>query len=575
MERIINNPFDKDNAKNMSVDDIVDTFVATPEYWQLLDKKNHVVIGSRGSGKTVLAKMLSHQHMSKYKHKDAKTIIRNKDFIGIYLPTNVEWVGSLNNKKWKDTETEKIFFQWRMNVAVCEALLSSLESCLSEYINDDKQRALIEFTLANEIGNAWFNNSNLTDINKLRAQIEHTERQTEVFISTSLVNTCEINLTNLSEPIFSGNLFTPLKWAITIIERHLEFSNDCVWAVCIDEAEFLEKKYQKIINTHMRAHTGKPQIIYKMITMPFKHYTLETEVAAGLNLGDDFEYIYIDHDPAKKKQGYYFAISLINKRLSGTVLKNYSLTDIFGKSLVIDYKFTDWSQDGDAFNLLLKYANDKTKERAYKLLDDNKSFRDQIGRKILPALLLREYSTNKSGARKSGVYSGASMIIRCGDGNPRRLIRIINRFIRIYNHGNSLKKFNLPISVKQQESVLREYSKSQLNRVMAEQDVGPDLYEFLNLVGNYMSIRLNKHALSTEQITSINVDSDRIPEKYMNAIKAAVGIGLLFPNRSLYNYDHVPDGRGTYHLAYVLAPHFKLLPRRGRSKSVLNILKNQ
>src|ERR1700741_4868441 len=87
--------FEIENASNLTRDELVETFVPTQAFWRLLSAKNHIVLGARGSGKTALAKMLSHDHLSRFKNERSQGIIASKNFIGIYIPTRLEWVGGL------------------------------------------------------------------------------------------------------------------------------------------------------------------------------------------------------------------------------------------------------------------------------------------------------------------------------------------------------------------------------------------------------------------------------------------------------------------------------------------------
>ncbi|WP_230477950.1 hypothetical protein, partial [Dickeya solani] len=68
--------------------------------------QNQVILGSRGSGKTALIKMLSHDNLSKLAthYPKAKEIIDSRKFIATYVPLRVEWVNSLNNFEEKKEE---------------------------------------------------------------------------------------------------------------------------------------------------------------------------------------------------------------------------------------------------------------------------------------------------------------------------------------------------------------------------------------------------------------------------------------------------------------------------------------
>ena len=59
-----------------------------------------------------------------------------------------------------------------------------------------------------------------------------------------------------------------------------------------------------------------------------------------------------------------------------------------------------------------------------------------------------------------------------------------------------------------------------------------------------------------------------------NLIERAVDNGLLYPNIKWNNFKIMPIKSGEFRLAYVLTPYFKLLPRRGDTRS-LNTILNQ
>ena len=79
------NLFEIQNARNLTREEVVRTFVPPKSFWRLLSPKNHILLGSRGSGKTAIAKMLSHDHLSKWKEPRAQRAIETKSFIGMYL----------------------------------------------------------------------------------------------------------------------------------------------------------------------------------------------------------------------------------------------------------------------------------------------------------------------------------------------------------------------------------------------------------------------------------------------------------------------------------------------------------
>lgn len=80
----------------------------------------------------------------------------------------------------------------------------------------------------------------------------------------------------------------------------------------------------------------------------------------------------------------------------------------------------------------------------------------------------------------------------------------------------------------------------------------------------------HKAPLTTDQVSSITIDNS-ISDHDWNLVCVAVGHGLLHPNVNANNPDEMPVKVGTYHLAYALAPHFLLLPRRGKSVKLRSV----
>jgi len=182
-------------------------------------------------------------------------------------------------------------------------------------------------------------------------------------------------------------------------------------------------------------------------------------------------------------------------------------------------------------------------------------------------LLLRKQVDELKGNKALTAYSGARMAIRCADDNPRHMIRIFNalrmlqsseqrRLMRVRQHSW--------ISAEDQTRAMRILSTNTLNQYRSFPEVGPDLHRFLLMLGAYMHADLHKRPLATDQITSVVIDHT-ISEKDWNLVRVAVGHGLLHPNVNSGNPDEMPWREGTFHLAYSLAPHFLLLPRRGKA----------
>jgi hypothetical protein len=575
--RVRKDLFEVDNARNLTRDELIATFVPTQSFWRLLSAKHHIALGSRGSGKTALAKMLSHDHLSKFRDIRAQQIIKAKSFIGIYVPTKLEWVGGLKNKPWQTEREAEEFFQWRLNVATCASFLVTLRSCLDTYVQDKGMRARLERETVKDITSSWSNGGadceTLRSLQNYLEDVEH-EKQFQLASKRSLGPYYREEVPAGIE--FGTELFMPLRRGISLSTRHIGFLEDCTWLLCLDEAEFLEPMHHRILNSHMRAHSGN--LFFKITTTPYSHHTLKTNTNVSLDVHHDFEYVYIDQDPIMAsggEEGHNFAGELFNKRagISGNKYRGTTLINLLGDSTLLDAKTSDWGPRSIQMKLLRKHSNVTTINRAAKLINDRTAFKDQIARKMHSALLLREAVSELRGRKELELYAGGPMAVRCADGNPRRLIRIFNSFILTAKWKHERGKTTVQcIPPNVQTRILKAFSATTLVRVQSEPEIGPDLYQFLQMLGNYMHDALHNKPLTTDQVSSIQVDKNISP-LYWKLVKSAVGLGLLFPNINTNNPDEMPDREGTFHLAYVLAPHFDILPRRGKARRLESILK--
>lgn len=581
------NLFEVDNARNLSMHELVDTFIPTQSFWRLLSAKHHVVLGARGQGKTALAKMLSHDHLALMAQtRDeprAQSAVRDQEFIGIYLPTRLEWVGGLKNKVWLDEREREELFQWRLNIASCIAFTPIAQSCISTYVRGKARQAQAEKELALQLSRDWFDESRelFSDLLQLRRHLEDTDYRKQI----QLVRERTMGgLPSGEVPVgivFGTELFLPLRQGIRQMSRLLSINLNCTWLLCLDEAEFLEEMDHRIINSHMRAYPDN--LFIKLTTMPYCHYTLATNIGAALVPGQDFAYVNMDSDRVLTARaegdpdtiGTYFGRTLF-KRLTeasnasfdrGMNQDSPSATEVLGESEILDPRREDWSPRSKNMQLLEKYASPETITRARRLIGTPR-FASTISRKINGPLLLRKQVAEMLGNKALTAYSGARMAIRCADDNPRHLIRTFNSLLML----QSSKQRRLTgkghkgawISREDQTKAMRSLSASTLHQYRSFPVVGPDLHAFLCMLGEFMKADLHERPLTTDQVTSVKIDKT-ISNKDWELVCVAVGHGLLYPNVSSSSSDEMPWREGTFHLAYALAPHFLLLPRRGKS----------
>ncbi len=589
------NLFEVDNARNLSRHELVGTFIPTQSFWRLLSAKHNVVLGARGQGKTALAKMISHDHLALMaRERDeprAQSAVRGQEFIGIYLPTRLEWVGGLKNKSWLGERQREELFQWRLNIASCIAFVPVATSCIATYVEGRANQAKAEKELANQLSKDWLveETACFDDLLQLRRHLENTDYRKQIQL---LRERALGNLPAGELPVgiaFDMELFMPLRQGIRQMTRILSINPDCSWLLCLDEAEFLEEMDHRIINSHMRAYPDN--LFIKLTTMPYCHHTLATNIGAALVPGQDFAYVNMDSDRvltarARGDQdtiGTRFGRTLFNKLIeasdpeiiSDSERDSASAAEVLGESEILDPRHEDWSADSENMRLLVKYGSKETIARANRLLG-TPGFAPAIARKINGPLRLRKQVDEMVGNKALTAYSGARMAIRCADDNPRHLIRIFNSLLMLRSREQkklmALRRKTSWISSEDQTRAMRSLSASTLNQYRSFPVIGPELHEFLCMIGEFMRSELHERPLTTDQITSIRI-SEAVSDKEWKLVCAAVGHGLLHPNVGSGNPDEMPWREGTFHLAYALAPHFLLLPARGKAVNLDSIKK--
>lgn len=586
------NAFEIYNAKNLSSKQLIETFVPTQTFWRMLSSQNQVIYGSRGSGKTAMIRMLAHQHLAKWRKHYEATAAPTPRFIGTVISTGLEWTGGLKHKQWQTDEEKELAFRWRLNVASIFSFLEVIASCFETYLDDPADRAEKLAAYIEEVAADWRIGTKISSIEGLRRALRRTE-----YAGLVSINRLRCVSSTERKAWFGGqalaiDLFAPLKHGYSLLSEALELDSNVTWVICIDEAEFLEPFHHRILNSHLRAAEGN--VFFKIATQPYRHYTLATNIGASLDVGHDFEYVNLDADESLREKatneietlGTKFARKIFERRAlaSGLIVSSDrpggskiqgppAIEDLLGFSPVFDVQDDDWSKNSRNLKLLQRFASPVTISRA-EHLKGRKNFNAQIARKLRVALNLRASLYQLKGHKKSEIYCGARITMRCSDGNPRRMIRIFNEMIQVNlnRFDDEITAASLAVPRATQDEILRKFAVSSLERVRGEGEMGPEVYEMLSIIGSFFKSRFLE-PLATDQIGSVRVDP-AVTETEWETVKRAVGLGLLYPNINPLHPDDLPTREGIFRLAYVLAPRFEILPRKGKARALSRILRS-
>lgn len=505
---------------------------------------------------------------------------RRRNLIGIYIPASAAFAGDLKNKPWQTEQEAEQYFVWRLNLHSCSALTHIIESCVEQYVDGEIERLRAIVDVCEKLSHEWSggdaNDKVATTPQGLRVILSRLELRHQTELRKRLV-TEEHNLAYVDS--FEADLFLPLRLAINVLKDRLNIPEDAVWMVCLDEVEYLTELHHRILNTQIRSASG--DLVFKIATMPFAHHTLATNFGDPVREGNDFEYVPVDNEAIDSRgsqaesEFLKFARELFAHRVEARSpeLRRLSLRDLLGSAVLLEDKRVSTAEDREEFmRLLRRHANAATIARAERLQHTEK-FKNEIVRKMNGALHLRDAILSSNGNSKLRIYSGELMVVRCADGNPRRLMRIINSLMQRVSVNAESGALVLPIDSRVQNEVLERIARDTLNRTQSEPPHGDVTATYLTAVGNYMrwAFTSSPRRIGTDQVTSIEIHEEdgSIAQQF---IKQAIQLSLMIPAKGVSLKTGNDLCVGEFHLAFLFAPLFRILPRRNESIRLPRIL---
>lgn len=542
-------------------------FHPTSFFWSLFNEENEILIGTRGSGKTALLRMLTYSNLKHLDHENAKQLISDRRFIGFYMPMNLEFMGSLPGQRVA-SQDKVIFFQYAFNCSAIHSFLSELCELLKDAFSDRKHRAKVEFDLCSFLSNLWFASREppptcLPDI------IGLVDR-----CFSSIFTQVDIRKAPESE-LFAQPILLPIKNAIRGITEVLGIGlNHTHWLVCIDEAEFLDESCLKCINTFMRAE--ERPLVVKMATLPHSHNTLETNQPGTFiePHGSDFNYRQVDLDPESTDfVGLTNYVCSSRLRRCGINADNVTLEDFLGREGhsddLVDYyraEMGEWEASEEAVLSGIREALSEQRKRTMdKLAEEPEKLKQPYLKKFAPIYYVRQMrKENSKGNRTPGWFAGAKTIRRIADGNPRRFIQVMNSVVTAAR--------NSRLTPKEQHRAVTNFCSDMHAAVEGYPEYGLVLSGLVDSIGN--DLREKVHGQTMKFVgCGFSVSENFLSNEYF--LKALqLGIAYCFIKTDEHSFLNSVNRESTLRLSYLLGVYFWLPLREGgvspqlRQKSV-------
>lgn len=467
------NPFCDSQARNFSDLKVSKEFYPISSFWSLFNDQHEVLIGTRGCGKTFLLKMMRYSMLKKIKNLHADNLIKNKEYIGLYVPMHLEFVAQFNNKDLTE-EIQILLFQIAFNSLLAETIIVELESLLEE-ISDDLKRVKMTAMLVRSLDEIWFNidKSEIYEFGALRKKIN------KLFYNIDWKNPQVENV----PVIFRRQICSSLASVKAEIARIMGWKQEPTWIVCIDEAEFLNLTSQKCINSLFRSDTKR--IALKIATLPYFHKTLETlDKNISVVDGNDFSYRVVDMD-YNSKDYINLTNALCEHRLKMRFDSNLCCSTleeflgVIGKDDQIDYFRNEVGEENAGREIIEKNIINDFPEKRRQNAESYKNRRKTVYDKYAPIYFVRQmYKLSKKGNSKPGWYAGAQMIRKITQGNPRLFIQLMNELFEMARESK--------LHAKRQSEVVLRFSDNFCKSTKALEDKGPIIYQELDRIAKIL-----------------------------------------------------------------------------------------
>ena len=520
------NPFRDHQARTFSSARSLSEFYPTSIFWSLFNDQHEVLLGRRGSGKTILLRMMRYSLLKMIEHPTAKKLIENKQYFGITVSTHLEFIGNLIHQEIPERD-RLLHFQFGFNCMLARSFLKELNSFVKEK-DTFVERGKLSESLAKEIAQIWFPNKDFEDFHKL----EDLDRYIAQFYESSSIENGTIN----APTVFQNTICRPIQAVSSAVSGHLGCEEEPTWIVCIDEAEFLPDVFQRCINNLFRADSRK--IVIKMATLPFSHRTTETlspGIFAEAN-GNDFSYRSID---MRDDSADFLNVTnnLCKVRLK-PIIGNSPLFTGTLEGFVGRVKDDDWvdyyrqelnnknCRYEDIFFGIISQFSDQRRASVPK----QKNKRKQTYDKYAPIYFFREmYKKSQVGNYTPGWYAGSQVIRKISDGNPRNFIKLMHELFRGATEGS--------LSTKKQHKIVYAFSDEEFKYLESMPSFGPYLYEILKFIATKMQQQTHGGDLLSKGYNfKISKTQFTGNKKLIDSIKFGVAhLALKVDDNSLYN----------------------------------------
>ena len=602
--------FAKNRAEELP-DDLYQKFVIPLNYLDnnLLEfSKSTLVVGGRGSGKTVFLKYHCFPTLFSQKKNISKDDLKN---IGIYWRPDTDFSHMMTeeylDRKWK------VAFEAYIGLSIFSEFSKMLTSFAQANYENNMEQAEIQNSLMPEELSTLFGISKESTLNDLD-KICQTKR--------SQLNDW-LNFPEGKPPIVFA---AKEKWLLFInfTLKKLQAFQNTTFHIFIDEYENLPEQHQILINTWIK-HSQSPLIIH----VAYKKHSIVTANTMGKEkIVDVNDYRIIDLEKMYENNFDILATEIILSKFNTYMEQedqNYKLYDIsnieerrsaeyqnqiktkvkkifptLSMQEVVDELFADAALVKKLEKMILEGLDNKGSHLHYQMFIDlnfkkeslinavllyrrsikpdallnkfknhDKNFYDPLINNNLLGAILYIYTTYQN--KISSYFAGFDRFILLSQANIRHLIELCYQSVVEYETKNITKNLNiqtLQISTKLQAIACKRTSKTQIEKIAGLGDYGKDLQKVAIRLGKLFLLSQKRPSQSIAEITQFAIKGYEIIEqdnsKANTLINECKVWGILKEEINTKLTGSKDNSLNLYILHPIFSPHFGISNRKKR-----------
>ncbi|QYY33771.1 hypothetical protein K2O51_33520 (plasmid) [Cupriavidus pinatubonensis] len=592
------------NARHINPEEVASQFVPSGKFWELIGLRNSLLVGPRGSGKTHLLKMLQPKALAAWQGDEAERARSSIDYWGVFTPADVNWKIQVDSKAESLIDLDEAPFT---NAVFLSHFREAFITCLLQITRDrprnDHGGASTKVHLPREkevelciaLAEVWRLPLGVPSLDGLKVALVEELAQLGSTRSRNQFSEYVLRLLNL-------NL---LGAAREISERFVAVTGlyTARWALCFDELEIAPQSIQKDLFQYLRSTDQR--FVFKLAISPSNDASglLNSEGAASA--GNDYDAIPLWYTDQRERES--FCQRLWEKHAAGTPAENFLPQTVLQRSR-FQYSNQEMSHGPRRYHETSPWRNDfqelERKDPSFAVYLRRNGIRtsaldatsrdkmNSVVRKVAPLVGFR--NAYFAGAKKDGpgntlarkvlkrappeVFSGWEAICTATEGNPRWFSGIASRLLLRWRQSPSGKALTREQQTQELETSGRKFL-AWINAIPVEKsDKGDEtlgLYDLISIIAKFFEHSALGHEFTADPVLAFTVDQGT-PEQIQKLVMAALNIGaVVIFNDEDVNYTLVSPIGKTFRIVHLLAPHFNLPMRRGKSRKLSTILRKQ